>query len=122
MNKPQVLNQSDYWNSEFTNSFSYLSTFIVTNGIVGSLLWIIFLILFFALGIRALKRVKEGSARFAVLSTFFGSAFLWIILLIYNPSQIIIFLTFIMTGLFVAVLGSESIIKDYKYTYEEGTL
>ena len=119
LNKPLILNPSNYWNAEFNNGFGYLSSFVATQGIVGSILWIIFFVFFFILGIRGLSRVKDELARFSIVSSFFTSAFLWITLFVFNPSQPIIFLAFISTGLLIASLGSEGLLSAKEYNLVE---
>ena len=111
LHKPVALNSSDFWALEFSTGFSYISSFLVTQGVVGSLLWILFFIFFFLFGIRGLKKVKESFARFTIVSTFFISSFLWIISLLYNPSHVIVLCTFVMTGLYLSVLISEGIVN-----------
>jgi tetratricopeptide (TPR) repeat protein len=113
--KPQIINQSDFWNFEFNTGFSYISSFVVTYGIVGSILWIMFFVFFVGLGIKSLKHIKTGFSRFAVLSTFFTSSFLWLMSIVYNPSHVIVFFTFIMTGLFISVMCKENIIPVKEY-------
>lgn len=112
--KPLEINQSPFWNSEFTNSFGFLPTSVVTQGAVGAILWILFLILFVREGVRALSRTTDPLKRFFFASSFFSALFLWIINIVYVPSHAIIFLTFVLSGIFVALLVSEGIIAEKK--------
>lgn len=122
LHKPLVINNTPFWNVEFNTGFAFLPSFFVTHGIVGGILWIIFLVFFFSLGIKSLKHTREGFSHFAMISSFFSASFLWILSCVYNPSHVIIFFTFVMTGIFIAMLSSEMIIKDRTYGIEGNLL
>lgn len=120
LNKPQIINNSQFWNIEFDSGFGFLPSFLVTHGIVGGILWVLFLIAFISVGIKSLRHAKEGFARFAIISSFFTASFLWLVALIYTPSHVLIFFTFIVTGIFLAVLGSEGVILTRTYSSHDG--
>lgn len=116
LHKPQILNPSNFWNLEFSTGSGFIPSFIVTQGVFGIISWILFLVFFFALGIKTLKKRNDSYENFASLSTFLISSFLWMTFLIYNPSHVIMFFAFIMTGLFISTAGSDSIIPVKNYT------
>lgn len=105
--KPIIINQSDLWNMEFNSGYSMFYTFVVTQGTLGLILWLLFVIFFFYAGYKALRSTHSDTSRCFVATTFFGSAFLWVISIIYLPSHVTLFFTFILTGLFVSVLIKE---------------
>ena len=108
LHKPQMINSSDFWNLEFTNGFGFIPTFLVTGGLVGFLAWILFLIFFIKAGVRLIKKEHhESTTRFASVSTFLISAFLWLVSIAYTPSHVILFFTFVFTGLFIVSIASE---------------
>lgn len=102
--KPTALNASDFWQAEFGYGFGWLPTFLVTGGLVTSALWLILLVF---LGIHIVKTLrnlpKDNGARFIILSSGFGSLYLWLVSIIYVPSQALLFITFALTGIFVAI-------------------
>jgi len=124
LNKPLILNSSNFWNIEFNSGSGFISTFFVTHGVVGGVLWILFLVFFFILGIKSLRKYNEIKNYPIYQSTFFLSSFLWIVLLINNPSHVIIFFTFIVTGLFIGIICYENIlkVKEYKYWMKVSTI
>ena len=119
--KPAALNPSIFWSAEFNTGFGFIPSFAVTNGVVGIVLWILFLIFFFILGVKGLRKVQEPLSRFIVASTFFTSSFLWLISLLYSPSHVIILLTFIMTGIFLGALCLENVIENKEYKIDAGS-
>ena len=115
--KPIGINSTSFWNSEFVNGFGTLPTFIVTQGFIGAILWILFLVFFVRDGIRILKKENSISSKFMVISSFFTASFLWIMNIIYTPSHVVIFMTFIFTGLFIAMLRKEEILHEKEIGY-----
>ncbi len=114
LNKPQLLNQTIFWNIEFNNGSGYVPNFVITNGIVGLVAWILFLVFLFVLGIKNLKKQDTEMGRFSIVSTFFLSAFVWLMLCLYNPSHFVIFTAFIVTGLFISTSATKAFIKTYE--------
>lgn len=111
IHKPEIINPTIFWNVEFSTGFGYIPSFVVTHGVVGSILWVLFFIFYFILGVKSLKNIKDENSKFAIISTFFITTFLWLISFVYNPSHSVLFITYVMTGLFLAVLSSENILK-----------
>lgn len=101
--KPLDINLTPFWNTEFPSGFSTLSTFVANQGILGAVSWLLFLIFFIHAGLVALKSNRDGFPKFALLSSFFVSSFLWLVNILYTPSHVIIFLTFVFTGLFISL-------------------
>ncbi len=118
--RPYGINTSGLWGNEFINGFGNLPTFLVTQGLVGFVLWVLFLILFAKNGISLLKRTEDPTKKFFVTSSFFLASFLWLVNIIYIPSHVIIFLTFVFTGIFVACLIEEGLFPE-KNVANEGT-
>lgn len=112
--KPLVVNPTLFWNMEFNNGFGLIPTFIATQGVVGLIAWLAFIVAFAYSGFKILKTNIEDGSRFFITSTFFSALFLWLISLIYIPSHTVIFLAFILTGLYIAALVSENQISLIK--------
>jgi len=105
--KPSTVNATDAWGVEFASGFGLLPTFLVTQGSLGALAWIIFLSCLGILIARALKLLPvDPRARFAVGSSAAATAFLWILMLVTVPSHALLFYAFILTGAFVGAGAS----------------
>jgi tetratricopeptide (TPR) repeat protein len=112
INKPAVINSSDFWQLEFTNGFGFIPTFLVTGGTIGIIAWILFLIFFTRAGVVSLKRdTEESLTKFFSISTFLISSFLWLMMIVYSPTHVILFLTFVFTGLFISSIQNDKTIK-----------
>jgi len=100
--KPLAVNSTIFWNAPFTYGIGLLTTFLATTGVVGALLWALFIIFFTLLGMRAIfSRGTDLVGHFLVSSAFAASLFLWIVFLFYVPSKAIFALAFILSGLFI---------------------
>jgi O-antigen ligase/tetratricopeptide (TPR) repeat protein len=100
--KPQVINSTQFWSVDFISGSNFVLTSLVTQGLVGFVLWILFLVYLFIYGCKGLVHsAKNHVARYTLAVTIFGATFLWLSLLTYNPSHVILFITFIISGLFI---------------------
>ena len=117
LNKPVETNATPFWNVAFPYGFGFLPTAVATTGILGTLAWITFFVFYLMLGIKAMSKSHENrSDKFIVISTFFISLFLWIGTFSYAPSQTIIALAFIFTGLFVGASETTNVIDGKEYS------
>jgi tetratricopeptide (TPR) repeat protein len=100
--KPSAINGTAYWNVAFLSGVGYLPTVPATVGIIGSIVWLAFLILILLIGAKSLRGIGQNQERFALVSTLVGTLFLWSVAIFYSPSVTIIALAFLWTGLFIA--------------------
>lgn len=97
--KPAGVNETPFWNVDFNNGSSFITTFLVTAGILGGLVWLIFL---FFLGRyswkfnRQTKDEKPVQILFTALSLVV--VYLWLVALVYIPDMVLLGLAAIFTG------------------------
>lgn len=103
--KPLEVNLTPFYEYEFSQGFGFIPTAFVTQGLVGGILWIIFTILFIVTGVKELRKKNDTLPRFFVASTYFGTLFLWLISLVMVPGHAILFLTFVLLGLFMSAIN-----------------
>ena len=116
--KPEGVNQSAFWNTNFNFGIGLIPTFFVTSGVVGAIGWLAFLGAFVYLGFRMLfVRTKNVLTRYLITSSFLVSLFFWIMSVVYVPSSVIFTLTFIFTGLFGASLYIENLIPQERISF-----
>ncbi len=107
--KPLGFNLSNAWNVEFGSGFGFIPTLFATQGGVGIILWILFFVFLGIGSTRLLKRLPEDSEKkFIAISSFGAMVFLWIVSILYAPSHAVLFLAFVMTGVFVAATVSNN--------------
>ncbi|MEK7613013.1 MAG: tetratricopeptide repeat protein [Patescibacteria group bacterium] len=97
--KPAEVNQSPFWNLDFNVGFSTITTALGTVGLVGSLAWLIPLLLVIAGVVRAMRSaVLSREDRVLAAAATLGSMFLFASMLLYVPSQNIILLAMALAG------------------------
>jgi len=109
--KSDGVNNTIFWNFDFSYGVGVIPTFITTTGILGMISWIIFFGLFLYIGFKNISaKVGNSFSRYLIVSSFLASLYLWVVNVFYVPSAVIFFLTFFFTGLFISVLASENLI------------
>lgn len=112
MYKPSGVNETPFWNTDFSTGIGLIPTYFVAFGTLGILSWIFFFVMFVLVGIKAIfYSLSDLFSRYLVTSSFLVSLFLWIMSVVYVPSVAIVGLTFFFTGLFIAVLNKEGVLK-----------
>lgn len=110
--KPQMVNSTLFWNTRFESGFGILPSFVATAGSLGGILLIIFLVIFFVWnGGKVISNVKRDNTHVLLLSSFLGSAYLWVSLIFYSPGIVILTLAFLMTGVSLGMLAKTEKIK-----------
>jgi len=113
MYKPAAVNSTIFWNTPFAYGVGLLTTFLATTGIVGALLWVLFIVFFTLLGMRVIfSRGSDAVGHFLVSSAFAVSLFLWVLFLMYVPSKTIFALAFILSGLFIGGARSLGVVPE----------
>lgn len=104
--KPQSINNTLFWNVDFTSGVGLVPTSFATTGILGGLAWIAFFIFFLYSGFKTLivSAVEDRASYYLSLSLFLGSLYLWIFTVIYIPNVVIVTLAFLLTGMYIASL------------------
>ncbi len=111
--KPASVNATPFWGVAFPLGVGFLPTQIATTGIMGSALWLAFLLLIIGLSIKVIGKIPEARAsRFVLVATMLISLFLWVASLFYSPSDAMLLLAFIFAGLFVASAREAGTLSD----------
>jgi tetratricopeptide (TPR) repeat protein len=106
--KPANINNTQFWSSAFPSGSDFIVTSLVDVGAVGAILWILFFGCFVYLGVKALRHLPENHlSKYMLVTSFLTAFFMWLMLFLYTPSHVIILITMIMTGIFLAVFGIE---------------
>lgn len=100
------LNQTLFWNVDFTSGVGFIPTSMVTTGVLGTLAWIALLALFFFYGIRTLifRASEDSVVRLVATLSFIGASYLLIVAILDVPSAPLIALAFVLLGVFASTL------------------
>ncbi len=118
--KPDGVNDSIFWNTDFSVGFSLLFTQFSMTGVLGFLFWSLFILAITLLGLRRLLTPPEDTLkRYLSISSFFASLYLWTFFVFYAPSTVVLTLTFLFTGVFLASLYNERLLKPKVVTFSD---
>jgi len=118
--KDPSINATMFWNSDFSYGIGLIPTYLVNTGILGIISWLLFLGMFLYAGFKAMFVFSnDKTLHYLTISSFLGALFLWIFNIIYSPSNVIVALTFILTGLFLASLVEEGVINVKRGSYTD---
>lgn len=118
LQKPAGINDSVFWNVDFSYGTGIIPSSLVTTGILGFVSWLIFLGLLVYMGFRSiLSRIKDPFQRYLVISSFLAALYLWLFNVIYVPGLVVIVLAFFFTGLFISSLHTAGILKVTRFEY-----
>lgn len=111
--KPLEVNTTQFWNTDFSYGVGFVPTLLVTTGLLGILVWLMFLLSFLYTGLRSIfYGGQDIFYRYLSVSSFLVSLFLWVMNILYVPSTAIVGMTFFFTGLFFAATCEQGIIKS----------
>ncbi len=106
-NKPDSINYSPFWGVDFNYGFGYLPTFLVTEGIIGSLSWALFILCILWCAFRSLLRAKN-EMNGLLIAIAFATIVSWVVLFFFVPGATMLFIAFLFTGLFTGLLVGEN--------------
>ncbi|MBU2633506.1 tetratricopeptide repeat protein [Patescibacteria group bacterium] len=102
--KPVSINETIFWNVGFQSGIGLLPSFVATTGVFASIFWLFFVLSILYYGFRAVLYTEDNIIRSLLFGSFLGSVYLWVFNIIYTPGNFLFFLSFLVTGLFFAML------------------
>ncbi|MDB5189207.1 MAG: Tfp pilus assembly protein PilF [Parcubacteria group bacterium] len=104
--RDRSLNDTIFWNVDFTSGIGYIPTAFVTTGVAGVLAWLAFLGLFLFFGIRALlfRTPSDTFMRYVSLASFTGALYVFVLSVLTVPGPVVLMTGFLMLGIFVSSL------------------
>ncbi|MBI3632420.1 MAG: tetratricopeptide repeat protein [Candidatus Vogelbacteria bacterium] len=116
--KPQAVNGTAFWNTDFNVGFGRIPSLAVTLGLFGVLSFSIFLLSLIYLGLKSILRPAENIFdQLLVFSSFVAALYLWSFSVFYVTDTVILVLTFIFTGIFIASLSRVEYIRNYEFQF-----
>jgi len=119
-NKPEGINNTIFWNTDFNSGISFIFSSLVTTGLLGFVSWALFIVMFLFVSLKGVFNIKEDFLKKSiVISSFFGSAYLWVFNILYVPDIVILSLTFVFSGILIASLYNDEAIKKIKISFSK---
>ncbi len=104
--RDRSLNDTVFWNIDFTSGIGYIPTSFVTTGIIGALAWVAFLalLLFFGLRMLLLRAPTDPFVRFTAMASFTGVLYVLTLAVFAVPGPVVLLSGFVLTGIFVSTM------------------
>jgi tetratricopeptide (TPR) repeat protein len=104
LHKDQQINQTIFWDTDFQTGSGFVPTLVINNGLIGGVLFLLFQLSFLIYGYRVLVRLPNQDKHwyYIALSSFTAAAYLWLMAYAYEPSQTLLLLAGLFTGLALA--------------------
>lgn len=114
--KDQAINQTVFWNTDFTAGSGYVPTFFVTTGIFGVIAFLTFVFFWFKAGLRMLLAAQTSDRfwYFIATSSFVAATYLWGMSFIYVTGTTMLLLAALFTG--IVCVAYTSIIPTRAFT------
>src|SRR3989344_3271459 len=118
--KPIDINRSIFWSVNYDFGVGFLPTFLITGGLLSGAAWILFLLIFLALGVRvSMAPVADKLGRFISITSFLSAAFGWAMSILYVPSLPVLVVTFFFTGMFLAAVAEERLVARKTFVFAD---
>jgi tetratricopeptide (TPR) repeat protein len=132
--KPAAINTTDAWGVEFNAGSGLIPTYAVTQGLLGLVAWGLFFVFFGILGVKSLRGLGRADgpaavaeaerpyARFVIVSSYAAAALIWLIEFVYVPSHAVVFLGFVMTGIWLGASVAYGRLAPVSLAARQGSL
>ncbi len=99
--KDPAINTTVFWNTDFIAGNGYVTTFFITMGALGALVWVLFLGTFVVTGIRMLMNGSDQDRMwyFIGVSSFVSGLYIWGMSLVYVPGAVMLMLGALCVGI-----------------------
>ncbi len=99
-----ALNADIFWNIDFNSGIGWIPTSFITTGILGALMWLVFLGLLLFFGVRFLlfRAPADESLRFVAIASFVAALFLLVTAVFTVPGPAVLAVLFLALGVFVS--------------------
>jgi tetratricopeptide (TPR) repeat protein len=115
--RPESINISQFWDTDFVNGYSFITSVGVTQGILGLIAWLSVIIFGFYFIYRVISLIQK-SERINFLHIYITLVFTFLltILIVFNPSYVLFTLFFVFLGLFISILKDLDLIKFREFS------
>lgn len=118
--QPKDIAQTLFWNVDFANGYSLLSTLAVTTGLLGLISLILFLVIYVTRSIQSIRIALQNTlSNYFIMTTLMISIYSWISIILYNPNIVMLVLAFASSGMLIGILVYKQAIRVKEYSFLE---
>lgn len=119
--RPKEVNYTPWWGVDFNEGIGAIPSTAVCVGLLGFFGWVIFLLVFFLGGLRAMGKKLEQMDAFTqciLAASFAAASYAWTAIFLNTVGTVPFALAFIFTGLFLGTLSASGAaqVRDYNYS------
>lgn len=116
--QPKEIAQTVFWNVDFTNGYSLLTTFAITTGLLGLVAFLLFLVIYVARSIQSIRIALQNTlSNYFIMTTLMISIYSWITIIFYNPNIIMLMLAFSSSGMLIGILVYKQAIPVRNFSF-----
>src|SRR3989338_3584746 len=120
--KLNTINVTPFWDTTFEFGLGRIPTYFGTTGLVGLILWIIFVALLFLKGKKTFGLLaKDRVAAYFGFSLFLLALYFWSLSFFYLPNFTIFAFAFLFTGELIAFLAGEGALTHFRVRFDGGS-
>ena len=120
--KLNTINVTPFWDTTFEFGLGRIPTYFGTTGLVGLILWIIFVALLFLKGKKTFGLLaKDRVAAYFGFSLFLLALYFWSLSFFYLPNITIFAFAFLFTGVLIAFLAGEGALTHFRVRFDGGS-
>ena len=116
--QPKAISQTIFWNTDFVNGYSLLTTLAVTTGLLGFISLLLFLVIYISRSVQSIRIALHNTlSNYFIMSILMISIYSWISIIIYNPNIVMLMLAFASSGMLLGILVHKQAIpvKDFSF-------
>ena len=118
LHKPLPVNETIFWNSDFSFGIGLIPSALITMGLLGAFLWVLFIGLLTFESFRTIpKLASDNVGSYAILTASSGALFLFVMDFVYTPGAALYALSFVFVGLLIGVLLGEGAIQERNFDF-----
>jgi tetratricopeptide (TPR) repeat protein len=113
-----AVNQTPFWDATFDSGLGRIPTYFGTTGVVGTILWLFFIIFLFMKGRKIFALfAKDRITAYLGFSLFMLTLYFWSLAFFYLPNITIFAFAFLFTGVLLAFLRGEGVLGQYHIAF-----
>lgn len=120
--QPKEISETAFWNIDFNNSYSLITTFAITTGLLGLFSLLLFLVIYIFRGFQSIKiALEDKKSNYFIIAILLISFYSWVTIILYNPNILTLMLAFSSGGLLLGVLISKKAIPEREFSFSSNS-
>ncbi len=116
--QPKEIAQTVFWNTDFSNGYSLLTTFAVTTGLLGLIAFLFFLVIYVVRSVQSIRIALQNTlSNYFIMTTLMLSIYSWVTIIFHNPNIVMLMLAFASSGILIGILVYKEAVPVKKFSF-----